>query len=105
MLATVARSLTGSDGEAGINTTHGAGGGAGGLSLLIANKVVYGAGVIDVSGGDGGNTGISIDNRGGDGRVIQLYFDAFASDLMVVGGVQSQFRLLRSPTAGQAVLF
>ena len=34
------------------------------------------------------------------GRVYQFYFNAFASNLMVTGGVQDQFRLLRSPTGG-----
>ena len=97
LLTTVARTLTGEARSSGNQP----GGGAGGLALLIAQRIAYGSGVIDVSGSAARVNG----GAGGNGRVVQLYFDAFASNLMVTGGVQDQFRLLRSPTAGQAILF
>ena len=45
------------------------------------------------NGGDGGD--------GGNGRVVQIYFDSKADALQVTGGVQSQFRILRSVPIGQ----
>ena len=106
MITTIARSLGGAAGNSptGSGNRNGGGGGAGGLWVGVARRITYGSGAIDVSGGDGGaargNGGVGGD--GGDGRVVQLYFDGFASNLMVTGGVQNQFRLLRSPTGGLA---
>ena len=89
-LATVARSYVGRDG------VNRGGGGAGGGLFLLGYSIAYGSGAITLSGGAGDDGG----GAGGDGRVYQFYFNAFASNLMVTGGVQDQFRLLRSPTGG-----
>ena len=88
ILTTVARTLTGSDG-----VTR-SGSGAGGLAALIGSGIVYGTGTIDVSGGTRARAG-------GQGRVVQVYFDSKADNLSVTGGVQSQFRILRSVPIGQ----
>ena len=63
----------------------------------------YGSGVINVAGALAGDVRFS--NRaagaGGDGRVYQVYFDSKADNLQVTGGVQDQFRILRSVPIGQ----
>ena len=94
------RSLNGEDGSTG--SGGGGGGGSGGIWIGIAPRFSSGAGSIAVGGGSGANE----NNDGGDGgdggngRVVQIYFDTSAS-LMVTGGVQSQFRILRSVPIGQ----
>ncbi|MCY3800739.1 MAG: hypothetical protein OXG46_04090 [Chloroflexi bacterium] len=108
VLSTTTRSLAGSDGGSATipsGVTHsggGGGGGAGGLWLGMANKVIYGTGAIDVSGGRSGSGSSSRNGgAGGDGRVVQVYFDSKADNLQVTNGVQSQFRILRSVPIGQ----
>ena len=44
------------------------------------------------------------DVDGGYGRVVQVYFDAFASSLSVTGGEEGQFRILWSRPLGQVVV-
>ena len=59
------------------------------------------------SGAGGGIGGLPNDldqGRGGQGRVVQVYFEAMASNLKVTGGVQSQFRIKGSPPLGQVVI-
>tara|TARA_Y100000310_G_scaffold228516_1_gene230798 strand:+ start:188 stop:385 length:198 start_codon:yes stop_codon:yes gene_type:complete len=56
---------------------------------------------------DGGAAGVSTNGgnggAGGNGRVIQVYFDAKAS-LTVTGAVQNQYRILRSVPLGGVTL-
>ena len=100
MITQPTRSLNGEDGSTG--SGGGGGGGSGGIWIGIAPRFSSGAGSIAVGGGSGANE----NNDGGDGgdggngRVVQIYFDTSAS-LMVTGGVQSQFRILRSVPIGQ----
>ena len=55
-------------------------------------------------GGIGGLPNELHQGRGGQGRVVQVYFEAMASNLQVTGGAQSQFRIKRSPPLGQVVI-
>ena len=101
-LTTVARDLRGSSGTHTSNSVQGAGGGgAGGLWLGIASTIAYGSGTVNTTGRAGGRF---TDNRyggaGGNGRVIQVYFDSKAT-LLVTGAVEDQFRILRSVPIGQ----
>ena len=100
VLTTHARTLTGRNGANVVNGYAGAGG-AGGLWLGIANRIAYGSGTINVSGGASGTSNGPLSGNGGNGRVVQVYFDSKADDLQVTNGVQSQFRILRSVPIGQ----
>ena len=94
-------------GVAGVNGTGGGGGGgSGGLWVGIASRFVTGSDVIAVDGGAGGSASSAngeVGGAGGDGRVIQVYFDSTAT-LTVSGAVEDQFRILRSVPLGQVVI-
>ena len=63
----------------------------------MALEIVNTSGGAYAFGGSGSRRG----GTGGNGRVIQVYFDSKADDLQVTDGVQSQFRILRSVPIGQ----
>ena len=103
-LTTQGRSVAGAPGSSAAypvasSTFYGfnSGSGAGGLWLGIASRIVYGSGTINAAGGSSSTVGSGTGGAGGNGRVVQLYFDAFASNLSVTNGVQDQFRLLYVP--------
>ena len=106
ILTVIGRALTGSSGSNGVrgsarSSGYGSGGGgAGGLWFGVASRIVYGSGTIDVGGGSRGTAGAD-GGDGGNGRVVQVYFDSKADNLQVTGGVQDQFRILRSVPIGQ----
>ena len=111
-LTTVARTLTGTAGGSGMGGSGqqgsgGGGGGSGGFWLGIAYKIAQGSGTtIAVSGGAGGALVASFTTAGkagGNGRVVQIYFDSSAT-LTVTGGVQHQYQDLAVTLARRRAL-
>ena len=97
----------GTSGRSHTNTDNGGGGSDGGARLGQGSQLDHAFNMaLEISTASGGAyaRGGSATRRGGtggNGRVIQVYFDSKADDLQVTDGVQSQFRILRSVPIGQ----